>query len=29
MQELDDNDLEEISGGNIPESSVGDAWGMG
>lgn len=29
MQELNTNEIDEVSGGNMPESSVGDAWGMG
>jgi len=29
MQELKSTEIEEISGGNMPESSVGDAWGLG
>jgi hypothetical protein len=29
MQELIANDIEEVSGGNMPESSVGDSLGLG
>ena len=29
MQELNFDEIEEVSGGNMPESSVGDAWGLG
>ena len=29
MQELNFDEIGEVSGGNMPESSVGDAWGLG
>ena len=29
MQELNFDEIEEVSAGNMPESSVGDAWGLG
>lgn len=29
MQELNTHEIEEVSGGNMPESSVGDSLGLG
>jgi hypothetical protein len=29
MQELSTTDIDEVSGGLLPESSVGDTWGLG